>query len=823
MIPSAAVAATGLTTEEVAQRRKQFGPNSLPESERKSMLRRILGLFAEPMLLLLLAAASLSFLVSDALEGSVLLGMVFLIIGITAYQEGRAEQALAALDRLSAPMASVTRNGVRQSISAVDLVPGDLIWLTEGDRVPADAKLLTPTHLAAEESALTGESLAVNKQPGDSVFSGTLIVSGRASAEVTATGVSTELGKIGKSLSEIDTTKTRLQHEVNRLVLVFAALAITVALTVAIVLTITRSDLVQGLLAGIATAMAIIPEELPVVLTIFLALGAWRMSQERVLTRRSAVIETLGSATVICVDKTGTLTMNSMVIDELIPWRDSDPELLAEVGALASPKLSFDPVDLAFLGHEDALRPGGTVGDPLREYPLHPELMATSQVWHSPEGKLRVATKGAPEAVMELCDMSDEERAEVLELVNSRANTGARLIAVGYTEVLDADDLPQHHADLKPRFIGLAALRDPIRAGVPAAIAECHTAGIRVIMITGDYPGTASAIAAGVGIENPELTLTGADLEQLSEAELAERVRTVNVFARMRPNQKLRLVRALQADGEVVAMTGDGVNDAPALKAADISLAMGQRGTDVAREAAALIITDDDFSSIVAGVRRGRSIYQALRRAMGYVIAVHMPLLGMAVLPIFFLDWPLVLIPVLVAFLEMVIDPSCTIVFQAEPTNPRIMKSPPRPRSQSLFNTRMVLLSVAQGVALFAAVAGLYLWSIAAGRPEAEVRSLTFTLMLFGNLALLLTNRSWTLPLWSTIRERKNPTVKWIFAVALAALALMMLLPPIREAFNLGELAPSDFLLTAGLAILSVSWFEIYKAFRFRRLSAQAA
>ena len=814
---SSAVANPGLTTEQVAHRRKQFGSNSLPESERKTIFRRIIGLFAEPMLLLLLTAASLNFLISDVLEGLVLMGMVLLIIAITAYQEGRAEQALAALDRLSAPMASVTRNGVRQAVSAVDLVPGDIIWLSEGDRVPADAKLLNPTHLAAEESALTGESLPVDKVAGDTVFSGTLVVSGRSTAEVTATGVSTELGKIGKSLAEIDTSKTHLQREINRLVGIFAAIAIGVALMVTVVLAISRADIVQGLMSGIATAMAIIPEELPVVLTIFLALGAWRMSQDRVLTRRSAVIETLGSATVICVDKTGTLTMNSMVIDELIPWRGEDPSLLAEVGALASPKQSFDPVDLAFLGHEDALRPGATVGDALREYPLHPELMATSQVWHSPDGKLRVATKGAPEAVMELCGLSEEERASVLELVNSRANTGARLIAVGYTEATDANQLPQHHSELKPRFIGLASLRDPIRAGVPAAIAECHTAGIRVIMITGDYPGTASAIAAGVGITNAEETITGAELEQLSDEQLAERVRTVNVFARMRPQQKLRLVRALQADGEVVAMTGDGVNDAPALKAADISLAMGQRGTDVAREAAALIITDDDFSSIVAGVRRGRSIYQALRRAMGYVIAVHMPLLGMAVLPIFILDWPLVLIPVLVAFLEMVIDPSCTIVFQAEPTNPRIMQSPPRPRNQSLFSKRMVLISVTQGVVLFAIVAGLYLWALAQGRPDDEVRSLTFTMMLFGNLALLVTNRSWTLTLWSTIRERKNPTVKWIFGVALGALALLMLVPPIREAFGLGVLGLTDYLLTAGLAVLSISWFEIFKARLSRR------
>ena len=769
------------------------------------------------MLLLLLIAASLNFLISDVLEGIILMFMVLLIIFITAYQEGRAEQALAALDRMAAPLASVTRGGIRKTVSAVELVPGDLIWLTEGDRVAADAVLKDATHLKLEESALTGESLAVDKTSGDQIFSGTLVVGGRATAVVSAIGAATEFGKIGKSLAEIDTGKTQLQHEVNRLVLIFAIFAVLVAVSVAVVLAVTRGDLIQGLMAGIATAMAIIPEELPVVLTIFMALGAWRMSQDRVLTRRSAVIETLGSVTVICVDKTGTLTMNSMVIDEYKPWKPDDAELIAEVGALASPTLSYDPVDLAFLGHEDAQRPRDTRGEAMREYPLHPELMATSQVWHSPAGKLRVATKGAPEAVIELCDLSESERAEILEQVNQRADTGARVLAIAYTELEDATQLPQYHADLKPRFIGLASLRDPIRPGVPAAVAECHSAGIRVIMITGDYPGTASAIAAGVGISNPEETLTGSDLELLSEAELAERVRTVNVFARMRPNQKLQLVRALQADGEVVAMTGDGVNDAPALKASDISLAMGKRGTDVAREAAALIITDDDFSSIVAGVRRGRSIYQALQRAMAYVIAVHMPLLGMSLLPIFFLDWPLVLIPVLVAFLEMVIDPSCTIVFQAEPTNPRIMKSPPRPRQQSLFNVRMVVISLIQGFVLLGAVAGLYLWSVGSGRSDDEVRSLTFALMLLGNLALLLTNRSWTLTLWSTMRERKNSTVKWIFLGALSALAVLLYVPPIRDGFNLGELSGFDLVLTAGLAVGSVVWFEIYKWARNRQ------
>lgn len=819
---------TGLSAGEVTSARAQFGKNELPVAKQKSLLAKILAVFKEPMLLLLLAAGVLSLILADLLDTIVLLVMIAGVIGITLYQEERAEKAMLSLKKLTSQTSQVLRDGAWAKIDATELVVGDVVALAEGERIPADLRILNSSNLTIDESALTGESLAVEKGSGELVFSGTLAILGRATAVVTAVGVATELGKIGASLVEIKHEKTRLQFEVNKIVKIIAVIAGISAVAVVVLIGLHSGNWLEGMLSGIATAMAMIPEELPVILTLFFALGAWRMSKEKVLARRSAVIETLGSATVVCVDKTGTLTMNKMAVEKLIvgvvghlvsqkPLPTTVAKLV-EFGQLATPRDSFDPVDRAFI----EIQPLAEELELVQEYPLTPELMAMSLVWRSGD-KFIVSTKGAPEAVAKLCNLSASAIQELNESVSEAAKHGMRIIAVAGSSLSADSVLPANQDDLELEFLGLVSLRDQIRPGVPEAVAECHQAGIRIIMITGDFVGTARAIASEIGLDSQNY-LTGSELETLSDAELQERVKTVGVCARMTPSHKLRLIAALKASGEVVAMTGDGVNDAPALKKADISIAMGLRGTDVAREASQLVITDDDFGSIVAGVRRGRSIYEALRKAVAYVIAVHVPLMGMALIPVMVADLPLILLPAMVAFMEMVIDPACTVIFQAEQTEPNIMKRKPRPVAQKLLNTGTLLIALSQGLVVLVFVAVNYFWLVGQGRDENEVRAMTLALMIIANFGLILVNRSWSLSLVATILKRRNPSVKWVIGIAATALVLLIQIPPVANAFDLVPLQLGDWVHVAVLGIGSVLWFDVYKLFlNKRRLALKQA
>ena len=798
----------GLSSSEAKLKLIQFGPNELEGTSRAGLITRVLRVLAEPMLLLLIAAGLVSVFLAEPIDAVVLLAMIAFVISITVYQEGRAEKALSALRSLSAPRAMVLRDGEWISIPGNEVVVGDLVRVSEGDRVPADLRLSEASHLAVDESNLTGESMAVEKSLGQQMFAGTLAVTGTGRGQVTAIGKETELGRISESLKSIKQERTRLQREIDRLVKVIAIVAAVAAVSVAAILLFTRGDLADSLLAGIALAMAMIPEEFPVVLTLFFALGAWRMSKERVLARKSSVIETLGSATVICTDKTGTLTLNLMSADSLLPASDSAE--LSMFGALATPPESFDPVDKAFADLAE-LEPNLIL---IRQYPLRPALTAMTMVWESADHWL-VACKGSPEAVAKICGI---DAAPLMEQVAQASVGGRRIIAVAGARIPKQSFLPESQLDLELELQGLVALRDMVRPGVPGAIQECHDAGIRVIMITGDYLGTALEIAKEIGLEEGA-AITGAEIEELSDAELAVLAKTLTVCARVTPNQKLRLIRALRSNNEVVAMTGDGVNDAPALKLADISIAMGLRGTDVAREASNLIITDDDFTSIVAGIKRGRTIYAALRKAFAYIVAVHVPLLGMAIIPVLFFDWPLILLPAMVAFIEMVVDPACTIVFQAEPAEPNIMKRKPRPVNQSMLDRQTFGIAILQGLGVLVVAAALYLYLLSIGRAEDEVRTMSFALLVLANLMLILTNRSWTLSILKTLRERRNPTVKWIVAGALAVLVGLVQIPGLRELFNLGPISLMDWALVAICAVVSVLWFEFYKTKKARALA----
>jgi Ca2+-transporting ATPase len=827
----------GLTQQEAARLHLQDGPNELPSEQSRGFIAQAWAVISEPMIILLIAAAVISLLLVELLDSILLTLTVFVVVAISIVQERRTERALDALRDLSAPRALVLRDGEQVRVPGREVVVGDVIFLAEGDRIPADSVLVEASNISVDESALTGESVPVRKvsvdgafdavRPGgdDSpwVFSGTLVVRGHGVALVQRIGAQTELGRIGAALSTLTEERTLLQREINRLVRVVAVLGIAAAVTVVVVFGFTRGDWLQGMLAGIAASMSLLPEEFPVILTVFMALGAWRMSKSKVLSRRAPVIEALGSATVLCVDKTGTLTINSMTVREFIVdgyahhvdgALHRDAHAAAEIGALASPVHPFDPMDRAFRDVEQEHLADSRVRrndwELVREYPLHPGLLAIGNAWRTERGVV-VAAKGAPEAILDLAHANDRERDLHFEAVERAAARGERVLALAIARWPSDTELPEHLNGFDFEVAGLAGLIDPVRPGVAGAVEECHTAGVRVVMITGDYPRTALAIAEEIGLDVSAGVITGPHLEEMSDEELQARVGDVQVFARMVPEQKLRLIRALQARHEVVGMTGDGVNDAPALRAADIGIAMGQRGTDVARESADLVITDDDFASIVEGVRQGRRIFDNLRKAMAYVVAIHVVIFGMALIPVFGPTWPLILLPLQIAMLELVIDPSCSIAFEAEQPAEDTMRRPPRPRSESILTRRVLGLSFLQGLSTLVAVFAIFLYAIANGLSDGQVRTATFAALMAGNLMLISVNRSWHLGMVRTIRERHNPVFRWVIGIAMVVTLLLVSVPAVQSAFRFEGIPASMVALSCAAGAVGPVWFEAYK------------
>jgi Ca2+-transporting ATPase len=831
----------GLTAAEVKERLLKFGYNELPSSKPKTVFHIALEVIKEPMFILLVVCGSLYLFLGDFQEAIMLLGFVFVIMGITFYQERKTERALEALKDLSSPRALVIRDGAEIRIAGREVVKDDMIVLREGDRIPADAYVLDSINLSIEESLLTGESVPVRKsdwdgktekqQPGGDdlpfVYSGTLVTQGQAYAKVFATGMETELGKIGKAIQSVKEEETNLKKETRKIVKTVLIVGVILCAVIITAYGITRGNIVEGFLAGITFAMAILPEEFPVVLTIFMALGAWRISKKNVLTRRIPAVETLGSATVLCTDKTGTLTQNKMTVDTIYARKeylkldkilnDGLPESfhqLVEYGILASQKDPFDPMEKAIaelgrlkLGNTEHLHQDWGL---VHQYPLSRELLAMSHVWISPDGEdYFIAAKGAPEAIMELCHLPEEKRSETTEAIEKMAAKGLRVLGVAHS-FFKKKNLPEVQHDIHFEFIGLIGLADPIRPSVKNAIAECYKAGIKVIMITGDYPVTAENIGKQIGLDNPEKYITGAELERLTEEELRKKIKDVNIFARVVPEQKLRIVNALKANGEIVAMTGDGVNDAPALKSSHIGIAMGGRGTDVAREASALVLLDDDFSSIVAAVRLGRRIFDNLSKAMGYILSIHIPIAGMSLLPVIFGNLPIVFWPIHIVFLELIIDPTCSVIFEAETEEKNIMDKPPRNIKEPLFNKKKVLISVLQGLSILFIICAVYFTALYLGKTPGEVRALTFTTLVISNLGLILINRSWTRSIVSMMKE-KNEALKIVLGGVAVMLCLVFFVPAIRNLFHFSALHFNDLVICFICGVVSVSWFELFK------------
>ncbi|WP_036296644.1 cation-translocating P-type ATPase [Methylosinus sp. PW1] len=818
-----------LSEREAATRLERFGPNELERPARRSWLLIALAALREPMFALLIVAALLYLALGDIDEGLLLTAGAFLSIGLVVAQETRNENALAALRSLAAPSARVLRAEGARRIPAREIVPGDIVLVGEGERAPADGALLRGDVLSVDESALTGESAPVWKAPATMVdplldpepgeeapflFAGTLVTLGQGALLTTRTGRATRLGRIGRSLEAIEPEETPLQKSTGHVVAVLGALGIGFCLIVAFAYGLAFGDWIQAGLTGITLAISLTPEEFPMVLAVFLALGSYRLAQRNVLARRSAVIETLGATDVLCVDKTGTLTQNRMEAAFFLRgadmWRRSDaamPQAIAPLVAAALRASAVDPSDPMdrALHRLTGDSPAGVV---LRSFPLRPETLAFMQTWREADGGVATYAKGAPEAVAGLCRMGADALRLLTAEVATMAAHGLRVLAVAtHRGPLPKEDDPGSGVFA---LDGLVGFLDPLREDVPKAVALAVRAGIHVVMITGDYPATALAIARQAGIEAQSGALSGAEIAALSEAALDDAVETTRVFARIRPEQKLALVEAYKRNGHIVAMTGDGVNDGPALRAAHVGVAMGQRGTDVAREAASIVLLDDRFASIVAGVRSGRRIFANLRKALIFVTAIHVPIAGLALTPILFL-LPPVFYPVHVVALELVIDPICALVFEGEPAERHQMEEPPRSPTEPLFGLRQIGAGFFEGAVLLAALLGVYFVSMRTGEGEGETRALVFVGLVIGNLAMAFASAAEP---GTSLFDKRRVAFWSIAAVTTLVLALVVYLPAAAELFRFAPPAPRDLAWTVATTLAAGGWSGVYKAVR---------
>ena len=781
----------GLSRDQVVAQRQKFGENRLPDREKKSSLKLIVTILTEPMIFLLLAVVVLYFFLGDWRETVVLALSVVGVVVLEFYQDTKTERALEALRSLSAPQCEVLRGGEYVTIPSTEVVVSDILVINEGDRVAADGELIESTGVSANESILTGESVAVEKNIDDKVYSGTVIVSGHGLVKVSSVGTQTEMGRIGMSLHDIKPEKTLLQKEVNKVVRYVALAAVSLAVALTLLFWVLRGDFLQGFLAGLTLSIAILPEEFPVVLSVFMALGAWRLAKSNVLARKSQTIETLGSATVLCTDKTGTLTENRMAVARTIDIMGNQADEVTRgriiaCGVLASQRNPFDPMEEALLAASSDLPAVYNGMDIIKEYPLSNESFSVAHAWGRGGKVETVALKGAPEEVFRLCRLPEADRERLQTIVNDAADDGLRVLAVARAATNVLEDSRE---DYNYELLGLVALADPIRAEAKDAVALAHQAGIRVVMITGDYAETARRIGREIGL-NVHQVMTGQEFMELDEKQRRQVVKDVEIYSRVAPNTKLAIVTALKANGEIVAMTGDGVNDGPALKSAHIGIAMGQRGTDVAREAASIVLLDDNFASIVQGVRIGRRIFANLQKAVMYIMIVHIPIAMLSILPVLF-NWDLILLPIHIVFFEFIIDPSCTLVFEGEPEDEDTMRHPPRQIMQPLFSRTIVLESLAIGSLLALAAVTIHGGMLNAGADSSQARAATYLTIILANIGMILSLSGCKI-VRQAIRQRGKNALSIVIAVAIIALAAIYSMPALRQLFKIAPLSLAE-------------------------------
>ncbi len=823
----------GLTSVEAKQLQDKCGKNELTPQKKESFFKKVLHIICEPMFLLLIVAAIIYFLLGEPRDGAIMLIFVVGIISIDVIQEWKTDKTLNALKDLSAPHCTVIRDGKEQQIASADLVPGDLMMICEGVKIPADGAVLRCADLCVDESSLTGEAEGVWKIPventeptkdywrRDYCYAGTLVTQGTATVLVDKIGANTEYGKIGLGVAAAPQEDTPLQKQTGKLVKTCAIIAGVLFVLVAVFTWFNIPDhqfidrLIESILSGVTLAMAMIPEEFPVILTVFLSMGAWRLAKKNSLVRKLPSVETLGAVSVLCVDKTGTITMNQMTVQEL--WTANGTEqTLVETMGLGCETDTYDPMEKAMLRcceEHDIPREKLFSNEFVSEYAFTNELKMMGHVWRR-DGKLVIAAKGSPERILTICELTDEERRTAEEQIQALSASGLRVIAIATAHPENEAAIPAAITDCRLTLLGLVGLADPPRESVKDDIAVCNRAGIRVVMITGDNGVTASAIAKKIGIPGSDDIITGEALEAMTDEELREAVKTVSIFSRVIPEHKMRIVKAFKENGEIVAMTGDGVNDAPALKYADIGIAMGKRGSEVSREAADLILMDDNFTTIVETVRDGRRIYDNIRKAVGYVFTIHIPIAAASLLAPFLGIAPsaLLLLPLHVVLLEVLIDPTCSIVLERQPAEENVMDRAPRDPKEKLLTGGLLVKSILQGIFVFAASFGAYFVTLSGNPANAPVaRSMGLAIIMLANLFLVQVNSSDHDFAWHSVKRLMKDYVMWAVNLGTLALLAVILYTPISVHLKLAPLSAMQMLLAFGLAAASVLWYELVK------------
>ncbi|MCX6291014.1 MAG: cation-translocating P-type ATPase [Bacteroidetes bacterium] len=821
----------GLTDEEVVAGRAKYGRNILKDSRRNN-LSILLDVLREPMLILLAVACSVYFFTGEITEGIIMLLSIAAVAGISIYQEIRSENAVKALRKLSQPLTQVIRNGEKYFIPSDELVVGDLLIVSEGQQMAADASVLFSNDLSADESFLTGESFAVQKNVANpELFSGTTITSGLAHAVVTAIGTKTRIGQLGKEMEDIRKEKTPLQMQIQAFIKRMAFFGVIAFVFVWLYNYLDTHDVLHGLMHALTLAMAVLPEEIPVALSTFMALGAYHLIRKNVLAKHPQTVEALGSATVICVDKTGTITENKMEVTELYEQESkkifsgehfhSSPGCRDLIGYAmwASEPLPFDPMETAI--HQAFKNSGSGISAAgfkmIKEYPLSGNPPMMTHIYSNAEGKKIIACKGAPEGIIKISHLDPEEQKYVLSVVTAFALKGLRVLAVAKADD-NRGEFPEDQKNFEWKFLGLVALSDPPKKNMEEVIRHFYSAGIDVKMITGDYPVTAASIAKQVNLRNPEKILTGEQVMNMTDENLERALADVNIFARMLPEAKLRIVNALKAKGEVVAMTGDGVNDGPALKASHIGIAMGKRGTEIAHQAASLVLVNDDLSNMVDAVALGRKIYGNLKKAIQYIISIHIPLISIVTFPLI-LGWkfPNIFTPIHVIFFELVMGPTCSIVFENEPMEKDVMLQKPRRMSNAFFTWHELSLSIIQGVVIGAGLMVVMYYSIHTLQNENVTRALVFTTLIASNIFLTLTGRSKKYSMFTTIHYH-NHLVPVVIGITSLILIFSMVLEPLRNVFGFDPVSLNQFCFCMAVAAVSVLWVELYKIkFRNRK------
>jgi len=823
---------TGLSNLEVLESAKRNGTNSVEHAKKNHLLTSLLDIIKEPMFLLLFTATSIYFITGDYADGIFMAFAIVFVIAISVFQESRSRNAIEALKKLSQPKCKAIRESIIIEISSEEIVIGDCVQLEEGAFIPADGRILSSNDFSVNESILTGESLAVfksNQSENNQVFQGTIVASGLAICKITDIGKNTQLGKIGSSLNAIEDEKTPLQIQINNFVTKMSIIGLVIFAIVWGINYYNSRIVLDSLLQALTLAMSVIPEEIPVAFTTFMALGAWRLLKMGIITKQTKTVETLGSATVICTDKTGTITENRMSLAELYLFKSDsileslqklnpEAEEVLNYAMWASEPIPFDAMEIAI--HEAYSKFESEDERPLfklvHEYPLKGKPPMMTHVFENKLGKKIIAAKGAPEAMVEVSNLNEAEKNQVLTAMKSMTQKGFRVLGVGISD-FSGTDYPATQQELKFNFIGLMAFYDPPKHNIQKVFETFYKAGIQVKIVTGDSAETTSTIAKQIGFKNTDKVLNGDELMAMDVATLKEKVMETTIFTRMFPEAKLKIIQALKANNQIVAMTGDGVNDGPALKSAHIGIAMGKKGTEIAKQAANLILVDDNFERMTDAIAMGRKIYINLKKAIQYIISIHIPIILIVFIPLA-LGWiyPNIFTPVHIIFLEIIMGPTCSIIYENEPMEDNFMLQKPRPLTTTFFNFKEVLISIIQGLIITMGLIFIYQYAIGEHMSEKGTRTLIFLTLITSNIVLTLANRSFYYSIFKTI-QYKNNLVVLIIGITIILTGLLLFIPAFSNFFLFEKVSFSQIGLCILAGSISVLWVEIYKAFKRRK------